>query len=123
MVVRPDCTILLSTVPAPGVSLSTPPSPLTAGTPLTLTCTITLDLAVDVNVVVDIVSEISTSGDSITDTYSATGSTVQPLVIPVPSTTYTAVTCRATVRRPSTDPFVLTSSQGMALVGITVEGE
>ncbi len=111
------------TVPTPSVSLSTPPSPLIAGTPLTLSCTITLNSAVDVNVVVDIVTEISTDGDPITSTYTATASTVQPLTIPVMCHTYTRITCNATVRRPSTDPFVLTSSQGVASVDITVQRE
>ncbi len=115
---------LFCAVPTPGVSLSSPPSSLIAGTSLTLNCTIILDPVVDVNVVVDIVSEKSTNnGDHIMNTFTATGSTVQQLFINPLSTMHTAVTCRATVRRPSTDPFVLTSSQGMDTVTLTVQGE
>ncbi len=104
------------------MSLSTPPSFLTVDTSLTLTCTITLNPAIDVNVVVDIVTEISTDGDPITTTYTAIASIVQPLTIPVLCHTYTRITCNSTVRRPSTDPFILTSSQGVASVDITVHG-
>ncbi len=117
-------TIINSTVPTPGVTLTTPPSPITAGYPLTLTCTITVDnAAVDLNVVVDIVWEISTDTTPITITSTASGSVVDTLTIPIFSTRYTGVTCRASVRRPSDDPFVITSSQGLASVDITVRVE
>lgn len=111
-------------VPAPEVSLSSAPTPLIAGTPLTLICTIILDTIIDINVVVDIVSEILTDGGSIINTYNmSSGFIVQPLVIPVLSITYTSVTCAATVRQLVIDPLILTSSQSVALVNTSIEGE
>ncbi|XP_064386142.1 mucin-2-like isoform X2 [Halichondria panicea] len=110
-------------IPTPEVTLTTPPSPLTAGTSLTLTCTITVDNAVDLNVVVDIVWEISTDSDPITIPSTATGSVptfTNTLTIPILSTRYTGVTCRATVN--VVGEFAVTDSpEGSATVPITVQ--
>ncbi|XP_064386134.1 mucin-2-like isoform X4 [Halichondria panicea] len=111
---------VMVTIPTPGVSLTTPTS-LTAGTPSSLTCTITVDTAVDLNVVVDIVWEISTDSDPITTATGNVPTFTNTLTIPILSTRYTWVTCRATVRRSFADPFVLSSSQESASVVFTVE--
>ncbi len=113
-------------VPTPGVYLTPPPSTLTAGISLALTCTITVDTAVDRIVVVDVVWDISTDSDPITIPSTATGSVptfTNTLPIPILSSRYTGVTCRASVRQSFADSFVLSSSQGSASVAITVEGK
>ncbi len=117
--------LLYCTVPTPGVSVSSPPSTLTAGTPLTLTCTIAVNNAVDVTVEVDIVWEISTDNGPVTSTSTATSvlTFTSTLSIPVLSTRYTGVTCRATVRRPNNDQFIISSSQGSDSVNLLVEGK
>ncbi len=122
MIITSKLNVLLyPTVPTPGVSLTPPPSPITAGTPLTLTCTITLSNAVDLNVVLDYVWEISTNTIPITNHSIASESITDILSIPILSIRYTGVTCRATVRRPN--QFIITSSQGSASVDMSVEGE
>ena len=110
------CLIFLCAVPTPGVSIDQPPSPLYAGTSLSLTCTITVNPAVDTTVSVAVTWErtrdtgpvtittgVSTMGSRPTFSSTVTGITL--------STLDTGFTCRAVVSPPVGVTVIISSPE------------
>ena len=104
-------------VPTPGVSIDQPPSPLYAGTSLSLTCAITVNPAVDTTVSVAVTWERTrdtgpvtiTTGVSTMGSRPTFSSTVTSITL---SSLDTGFTCRAVVD-PQAASVIISSPEGM----------